>query len=89
MRSPCRRWIVGRKGLRETMATYKARVEQGQVECADLRVRDLSTAMLDAAREVGDSSPSLAEADWRPAFLKRQSNQGCAKVRGCAQVRKA
>ncbi|CAB1108368.1 unnamed protein product [Ectocarpus sp. CCAP 1310/34] len=39
----------GRKRLHEMMATYKARVEQGQLEFADMHVRDLSTAMLDAA----------------------------------------
>ncbi|CAB1119031.1 unnamed protein product [Ectocarpus sp. CCAP 1310/34] len=50
---------------------YRERIELGQVTCGRLEVRDLSSAMLDAAQEV-----EKHEQDWRPAFLKRQSNRG-------------
>ncbi|CAM9800163.1 unnamed protein product [Ectocarpus sp. 4 AP-2014] len=61
----------GRKRLRAMMAVYKARMEQDQLMFAGLHVRDLSSAMLAAAQELDKH-----EEDWRPAFLKRQSNRG-------------
>ncbi|CAN0542521.1 unnamed protein product, partial [Ectocarpus sp. 12 AP-2014] len=73
----------GRKRLHEMMATYKARVEQGQLEFADMHVRDLSTAMLDAAVEVDKH-----EDVWRPAFLKRQSNRGVRRAEALRKLAK-
>lgn len=65
------------------MAAYKARVEQGQLSFADLHVRHLSGAMLDAAREV-----DIHEKVWRPAFLKRQSNKGVRRTEALRKLAK-
>ncbi|CAB1113286.1 unnamed protein product [Ectocarpus sp. CCAP 1310/34] len=67
----------------EMMATYKARVEQGQLEFADMHVRDLSTAMLNAAVEVDKH-----EYVWRTAFLKRQSNRGVRRAEALRKLAK-
>lgn len=64
----------GRKRLRAMLDRYRERIELGQVTCGRLEVRDLSSAMLDAAQEV-----EKHEQDWRPAFLKRQSNRGMCR----------
>ncbi|CAB1109985.1 unnamed protein product [Ectocarpus sp. CCAP 1310/34] len=66
----------GRKRLRAMLDRYRERIELGQVTCGRLEVRDLSSAMLDAAQEV-----EKHEQDWRPAFLKRQSNRDVLKYR--------
>ncbi|CAN0439359.1 unnamed protein product, partial [Ectocarpus sp. 13 AM-2016] len=42
----------GRKRLRAMLDRYRERIELGQVTCGRLEVRDLSSAMLDAAQEV-------------------------------------
>ncbi|CAN0535514.1 unnamed protein product, partial [Ectocarpus sp. 12 AP-2014] len=73
----------GRKRLRAMMKTYQARVEQNQLVFAGLHVRDLSSAMFDAAREV-----DRHEKDWRQAFLKRQSNRGVRRTEALRKLAK-
>ena len=58
-------------------------VEKGQLSFARLQVRDLGSAMLDASQEV-----DRHEIDWRPAFLKLQTNRGVGRKEALRKLAK-
>ncbi|CAN0324814.1 unnamed protein product [Ectocarpus sp. 4 AP-2014] len=70
----------GRKRMR---ALLMPQVERGQVTSARLGVRDISSAMLAASQEV-----DRHEKDWRPVFLKRQSNKGVRRKEALRKLAK-
>lgn len=77
------RGSFGRKRLRSPLDRYRLQVEQGQLFSAHLQVRDLGSAMLAASQEV-----DRHERDWRPAFLKRQSNRGVGRKEALRKLAK-
>ncbi|CAN0267125.1 unnamed protein product, partial [Ectocarpus sp. 4 AP-2014] len=72
-----------RKRMRALLDGYRAQVERGQVTSARLGVRDLSSAMLAASQEV-----DRHEKDWRPVFLKRQSNRAVRRKEALRKLAK-
>lgn len=64
----------GGKKLRELLQTYKAAVKLGQLTHAGIAARDLPAAMLEAQVHV-----DKRQAEFDPAFLKRQANKGVCR----------